>query len=993
MGKIGVQARKESRDKHIENVKNKARQLFEKSFPNPSVVPSSAAFIKKWQVYLNDIGLVFGGLGDYRRAFNQGVTTVRNYNEQYQWGIQPPSHIVTNKPIAQLRTLTWLKRAWQVNTLYKQWHKQLINLEPPHSRDMAHRDLLLSFIFHSGHCVPEIVKAFSDRLFTTPLRLQTWNEQPFMTITIDNPAYNTNVTDSEAAITQFCCYLHPVTLGLIRHWKKWQGVEGNPPPKDWNALMYLLAGPLNTMTSAQFCSAAAYTCEQHDGVELSQALVEYQIGHNKSYSLPLDNLARLHRPTVTRLNTSLSYFPVTTAKSIRSPLPNYPQMEAYPAIKACFKKTGVKELSKTIVSDRLNRLILALEAQKQTDTLVLVSWYRHKLKSCAVNSVRSYHANLSRNWLYLSAKYPLHQLSSENLESLYIEAIEGQASAKAQRYFASRLKDVHQFAVTHFQYAKVSSQYLHADPTQSHTRAGFVDEGLFCALMNAIDRITDLNDADKLCLMALCITSYRCGLRLSELRKLRIKDIEKSTVGWLQIRESQYGSNKTASSLRKVPFFPLLLEDETEIVEQFYRLKLEQTEEHANYPFFTIGSELKLPITSLQISALVGGLLKSLSGLDYLVFHHLRHSCLSRMQLLLELGDDVTEFPSLTAYPINQIHKIKHLVFGRSLRNGYDQIAAFAGHESAAMTFQHYFHFSDWIVARKLLNANFNLTKAQTVRLGINSRANIRLQKHVEGKQESLDYLSRKLQVKVLSNPIVDGCDPVTYSYHPSTEILSIPICYQAISLYEQGFQHEDICNRLRIKEQTLSDWIARAKAIKALTVTNAGKVTSRHFSHARSDKLLPAKLKSEQEIVLLNQYIASIKQHYPANRDAFKQIINYVLHHSSVSRSGIYFNSPQELQSFIKTSWLFIPKSHWRAMTHFMNASTQKDEWALSLKGIKQVVERKQTGRSKKSYGAVRLELIDPHHKHTGKTEKQKRSSPTLMYLFHMMGIMMSIV
>ena len=39
--------------------------------------------------------------------------------------------------------------------------------------------------------------------------------------------------------------------------------------------------------------AAVYVCEQHLGVELNQALVEYQIGKTQSYALPLDNLARL----------------------------------------------------------------------------------------------------------------------------------------------------------------------------------------------------------------------------------------------------------------------------------------------------------------------------------------------------------------------------------------------------------------------------------------------------------------------------------------------------------------------------------------------------------------------------------------------------------------------------------------------------------------------------------------------------------------------------
>jgi hypothetical protein len=45
--------------------------------------------------------------------------------------------------------------------------------------------------------------------------------------------------------------------------------------------------------------------------------------------------------------------------------------------------------------------------------------------------------------------------------------------------------------------------------------------------------------------------------------------------------------------------------------------------------------------------------------------------------------------------------------------NGYDVIASLAGHESPRMTFEHYFHFSDWIVAPKLKESTFHFLKAR----------------------------------------------------------------------------------------------------------------------------------------------------------------------------------------------------------------------------------------------------------------------------------------
>ena len=42
---------------------------------------------------------------------------------------------------------------------------------------------------------------------------------------------------------------------------------------------------------------------------------------------------------------------------------------------------------------------------------------------------------------------------------------------------------------------------------------------------------------------------------------------------------------------------------------------------------------------------------------------------------------------------------------------------------------------------------------------------------------------------------------------------------------------------------------------------------------------------------------------------EAFESIIRYALLHTSVSRSGIYFNDPQILKTFLETSRLIIQK------------------------------------------------------------------------------------
>jgi hypothetical protein len=399
-----------------------------------------------------------------------------------------------------------------------------------------------------------------------------------------------------------------------------------------------------------------------------------------------------------------------------------------------------------------------------------------------------------------------------------------------------------------------------------------------------------------------------------------------------------------------------------------------------------------MPILTLQVSSLIGGVLKALSNLEHLVFYHLRHSCLSRAQLILELGGDLGRLPNLVAYDSEQINKVRALLFGHSLKNGYEQIAELAGHESPDTTFQHYLHFSDLIVANKLLNADFDLTKEQANRLGLNSRRNLRSKPKAITHRDAFSYLNKKLRVKPIENQVECGIEPKIYQNTLSREIISLPICYRALLLIEQGFNLQDVSTRLRVSEQTLNVWHDRAKRIRSMTITNAGKTTLRHFTPARKHKLLPAPLKTQEEIEMVNQYVRHFKAEASDNRNRFLSAIRYALENTSTSHSGVYFSAPESLETFINAVSLFIPKSHWRAMTHFIDTSIYKSEWQRALKGIPRQKERTSKGRSKKSKGAVRLEFSDPKTRINNDNRGTKKSSPAVKYMFHMMGIMMSL-
>ncbi|MGR5144353.1 tyrosine-type recombinase/integrase [Photobacterium sp. DNB23_23_1] len=995
MVSIGIEARESKRLKTIENVKRHTQQLLDKHFPNPNNRPSPELFEDKWLKLIAELEKTFGTQRDYRLAFNSAIRTVKRYQDQFRWKVSPPSFLVTHKEPTQLRTLPWLKAAWAVHSFYVEWFNNVLLSKKLQNPADIYQSLLMSLIFHSGQCSANIITAFCHELIQGPLKLQHWQDNIFVTLTLEDSKLNTNCYVNDEAKTLYHCYFHPITLGLLRLWLA-ANKTGWIPPKDsrelYNTLCAGIKPPAYLPTSlTYFCKAAIYTCETFDGVELSEALVEYRIERTKSYALPPSNISRIIEPKVNQtLNNHFYQFnkditvehknQVTSSKGRTKGMPAL--------IKQCFADENPNEkLSPNRLRDKLEHLDANIELS-ETES-VLIHWFIYKTWSCTTSTLRQYNANLTRKWLYIGQKCELSSFSSEDIEQLYKNLVFSHKSAKSQKYFAMRLKDLHGFAVQNYSFPELTSSYFHVDAGQQHTRSGFIDEGLFSALLNNIQQLADLNNAEKICLQSLCILSYRCGLRLNELKKLQLKHIEASSTGWIDIRENRFGDNKTASSLRKVPLFPLLLGHEKQIVSKHLQSKMAARTSMGNL-VFTLGQNINQPFDTFLVSNFVGETLKALSGLSYLVFHHLRHSCFSRLHLLLELDDELDAIPNIVPYNKQQRHKIRHTITGKSLQNGYYAIAIFAGHELPEMTFSHYLHFSDWISATKINQATYPLSQKQAVQIGLSSRQHHRNHKGNAQPKDFLPYLIKKLKIEPIQSIVTDGITPIQVEPCSTGETISIPICYQVLEQVEKGISIQEIAYKYRIEQETVDKWLANAKYIKSLKTNNLNQ-RPRHFSNARRHKLLPGKLKSVAENKIVNIAIAKLRNNYPRQKEEITEMLRYALKHTSESKSGIYFNSPDTLNQFIKTFHFMVPKSSWRAITLYHGNSMKRVEWRKALQGLKQRQEKKSSINSKPGIGAVRLELISPdEEKIIEKTGHSKYSSHLLSYLIHMMGIMM---
>ncbi len=1035
---IGVKARRKNRNDEIHRVLVRASKIVDDFLPVERPLQQSI-FLLQWENMEEMLRKTFGEARDFKLAFNRAVNTVENYRKKQNWQVSAPAYLFTAKPEKQTRNINWIRTAWAFEQEYRCWYENFIT-QPPTERaiEQHFQALILSFMCHSGHCSYPLIVAFSKQL-TSPLTIVNAGGLPLITLSYEASGFNTNVYDEAGnSTTQSQCYLSPLTLGLIKQWQSLDMPNWKPPTSHlafYNQLTLGMDRELEYFPASlkKLSKVATYIVERTEGVNINQALSEYISGRTKSYSLPLDNLARIDTTLVAQGRFEANANAVNTSDvsaNISTGISYYPSTnnDLFHRLKVALKKAEpkLKRSEKTLKTALLSIAKLPLPIAQQA----LLQWFIHKLDTtCKPKTIANYHSLLTRRWLFAFENEKIEGMSHSQIAEIYREIIEKAPTEKIKQSLTKRISDLHSFCISQFGFPALLEPINSNAEQPSHTRAGFIDEVLFSATLEEINNLNELSDDNKDTLKCIAILSFRCNLRIGEIRKLTLNLIEKSEIGWMQIRSNKIGNNKKPASLRKVPLYPLLTKSENELVRDCISRKRILSMADNNLAF-TLGSDIYTPFSELYVSSTISGTLRHLSQLDFLVFHHLRHSCISRIQLMVEVDDAYALLPNAVPYTKEQSQKITQLICGQSLRNKYYGIASFDGHATPVTCFSNYFHFSDWIVAYKLSKTTHDITPQENRAFGLTSR------RHFSNLQEThsnlvriehcYDELNAKLKIDRLEPKLLDAIKfKVKQQEEAKKQRISIMLCYDILKKIEQGYAIELLAIEFNINLETITFWLNNAKTIHSL-ITMRSNPRPRQSSRI---SLLKGKPPSSIELAFFDKTIKKLKTkaklHKKQSPNIFgtehlPNMLKYAIKNQCVNQSGINFNWPEDLEYFLKTFENIIPKSCWRVITYTIEQSSILDEWKVAYKNIK----TKKGKRAKKTgaigRGHVRLELIHPDealikaiHKEsqTRKTkeieqlneldffsEKQvkpkklirKYSSNSLSFLIHMMGIMM---
>ncbi len=685
-------------------------------------------------------------------------------------------------------------------------------------------------------------------------------------------------------------------------------------------------------------------------------------------------------------------------------------------LKAALKKAEPKQKrsEKALEKALLNIAQLPLP----TAPKALLHWFIHKLATtCKPKTIANYHSLLTRRWLFAFEGENIRDMSHSQIAEIYRELIEKAPTEKIKQSLIKRISDLHSFCVSQFGFPALLEPINSNAEQPNHTRAGFVDEALFSATLEEINNLTDLSDDNKDILKCIAIISFRCNLRIGEIRKLTLNQIEKSEIGWMQIRTNKIGNNKKPASLRKVPLYPLLTKNENELIREYISRKRILSMADNNLAF-TLGSDIYTPFSELYVSSTISGILRHLSQLDIFVFHHLRHSCISRIQLMVEIDDAYALLPNAVPYSKEQSEAITQLICGQSLRNKYYGIARFDGHATPVTCFSNYFHFSDWIVAYKLSKTTHSITPQENRAFGLTNRRHFSELQATHSNSVQIAHCHEELNKKLKINrlePQLLGATEFKDKQHKEAQKkrISIMLCYDILKKIEQGYAAELPAIEFNINIKTINHWIDNASYIQTF-ITKRSNPAPRH---SRPSSLLQGKPPSSKELAFLDKITTQMRTEFPENKEHITNMIKHALQNQCMNQSGINFNWPEDLEYFLKAFENIIPKSNWRVITYTIEEGSLVNEWELAYKNIRTRKGARAKSTGSPGRGHVRLELIHPdeasikaihRESHAEKLEKfntlstspvkksssgkviRKYSSNALSFLIHMMGIMM---
>lgn len=484
---------------------------------------------------------------------------------------------------------------------------------------------------------------------------------------------------------------------------------------------------LKKITLSWLLKNACYYWEMLDGVEIDQALVGVMQGKHRTTGLIKADFENLLFAKPISKTLDSNYDLIKFAKlDIQSKNP-------LDATKARYKERvrrsdlvkNIHDIFNTVIDKKYRPQFIAALNKKPTkdeyilyhlqslhhiDTSlseqILIAWIADFVQRQSANyqSILQYLSTIGYEWIYFTNFQPINSWTDEDFTETYDELLDYKKSVLGNQditYAARRLQSLHNFAEENFGLAKVTIEQAES---KLKVRAQLLSSHQYLAFLQQLTLNTQ--GLDGMMVRVFYILAFRTGMRKKEILGLKFSDIELLSTPHpsLLIRPNEHRSIKTEGSIRRVPIFAVLTQDELNFVSDF--LKLSKADK-LNQLIFVFADSMQ-GIGDFLPNNLLEQILTDIAATQEITLHGLRHCAATNLALSLNATPILATL--LTQQTTEQRQRLHNELLGvHDAQDKWHAIASFVGHISPQRTFQYYIHTAMLMATDKITQADIEI--------------------------------------------------------------------------------------------------------------------------------------------------------------------------------------------------------------------------------------------------------------------------------------------
>lgn len=592
--------------------------------------------------------------------------------------------------------------------------------------------------------------------------------------------------------------------------------------------------------------------------------------------------------------------------------------------------------------------------------MALLTWLDFKQETNQPSSLKTYSDRITNRWLALTYDEDINNYDEADYEDLYAEIISLSSTEKAKNDTAKLLDSLHEHLVNEYGAEPLAPM---SEGTIPHVKTGYVSEVMFKAIIDGCDEL-DLSPEFKTSIKVAITLGQRCGLRIGEIAKIRLKDIS-GKLNYIDIRNNKFGNNKTTSALRTIPTDILLLSTDKKLLEQLYRRR--KTEQGQTL----ISDQTGRPIPKNELSQIISKIIKSVTGLEYLTAHSLRHSFISNMQLIKFINhfdpynnkQNATQIEALRKllpdYMNSENSRNISDLFGENKSISNFVIAGLAAHAESSITLNTYVHFTDIQIGLQLYQLDYELTKAQKKNLIKLPRRKMSLNNH-----EINHYLLKKVKAK----PIQKLKKNSKTSFQNKKRRKKIHGFNEVIAVLDSYQNHDDYQRLLDLYDITskkFEHWKNKALIIKNDLAYQTHLKTPRLFSEEQTGILIPTHKLATNDHLLMQKIQDEFNRiyKYKKRKPELQWFVKYTLQNCQYLQNHINLTNFKDFDMYFEYLLKLLPKPTIYIEIHNLDYCRNKREFNKWKHRVEQLdeanIKKTQSSKGKSEKVSAKISII----------------------------------